>query len=428
MTDTQGKSFESLDYFTDESIIDDPVPYFEFLTSQGPVWREPYHGMVVVTGHAEAMEVYRHPELFSSCNASTGPFCGMSPVDGAEDIDGLLRDSRDGMPLNQFMAFKDPPDHDKYRLLMARLFTPKQLRDNEDFMWRLADQQLDQFVPEGRCEFIHEYSEPFTIMVVADLLGVPEDDRRRLCNALSSIPTTGAIVDEEVDPGAALSVPEEACIAYIEDRRLNPRDDVLTHLAQARFPDGSLPDVLDVAREASFLFVAGGETTTRLLGSALRFIAEDSDLQQRLRNDRALIPNFVEEMLRLEGPVKVHFRLARRRTTLGGVDIPAGATVMLAISAINRDPLHFDGPNELRADRANAQDQVSFSRGTHSCLGQSLARAESRISLERIVDRMGDIRLSEHEHGPADRRRFEYSRTFTFRGLNNLHLEFTPIL
>jgi cytochrome P450 len=423
----QGNSFESVDYFTDASIIDDPVPYFEFLTSQGPVWQEPHHGMVIVTGHAEAMEVYRHPELFSSCNASTGPFCGLSPVAGADDIDALLGDSRDQLPLNEFMAFKDPPDHEKYRGLMARLFTPKHLRDNEDFMWRLADQQLDQFVAKGRCEFIHEYSEPFTIMVIADLLGIPEADRRRLCDTLSSVPSTGAIVEEELDPGAALSVPEQACIAYIEDRRKDPRDDVLTHLAQARFPDGSMPDVLDVAREASFLFVAGGETTTRLLGSALRFIAENSDLQQRLRSNRALIPNFVEEMLRLEGPVKVHFRLARRRTTLGGVDVPAGATVMLAIAAINRDPQHFDVPNELRPDRTNAQDQVSFSRGTHSCLGQSLARAESRISLERIFDRMGDVRLSEDEHGPAGDRQFDYDRTFTFRGLSTLHLEFTPL-
>jgi cytochrome P450 len=423
----QGNSFESVDYFTDASIIDDPVPYFEFLTRQGPVCTEPHHGMVVVTGHAEAMEVYRHPELFSSCNASTGPFCGLSPVAGTDDIDALLGDSRDRLPLNEFMAFKDPPDHEKYRGLMARLFTPKHLRDNEDFMWQLADQQLDQFVPKGRCEFIHDYSEPFTIMVIADLLGIPEDDRRRLCDTLSSVPSTGAIVEEEVDPGAALSVPEQACIAYIEDRRKNPRDDVLTHLAQARFPDGSMPDVLDVAREASFLFVAGGETTTRLLGSALRYIAEDSDLQQRLRNNRALIPNFVEEMLRLEGPVKVHFRLARRRTTLGGVDIGAGTTVMLAITAINRDPRHFDDPNELLPDRSNAQDQVSFSRGTHSCLGQSLARAESRISLERIFDRMGDVHLSEHEHGRPNEHRFEYDRTFTFRGLRALHLEFTPL-
>jgi cytochrome P450 len=423
----QGNSFESVDYFTDASIIDDPVPYFEFLTSQGPVWREPHHGMVVVTGHAEAMEVYRHPELFSSCNASTGPFCGLSPVAGADNIDALLGDSRDQLPLNEFMAFKDPPDHEKYRGLMARLFTPKHLRDNEDFMWRLADQQLDQFVAKGRCEFVHEYSEPFTIMVIADLLGIPEEDRKRLCDTLSSVPSTGAIVEEELDPGAALSVPEQACIAYIEDRRKHPRDDVLTHLAQACFSDGSIPDVLDVAREASFLFVAGGETTTRLLGSALRFIAEDPALQQRLQNNRALIPNFVEEMLRLEGPVKVHFRLARRRTTLGGVDVPAGATVMLAIAAINRDPQHFDAPNELRPDRSNAQDQVSFSRGTHSCLGQSLARAESRVSLERIFDRMGDIRLSEDEHGPAGDRRFDYDRTFTFRGLRTLQLEFTPL-
>ena len=118
--------------------------------------------------------------------------------------------------------------------------------------------------------------------------------------------------------------------------------------------------------------------------------------------------------------------MARRTTTLAGVEIPAGRTLMLAIMAINRDPRRFDQPHEIRPDRANAEDQVSFSRGTHSCLGQNLARAESRISLERILDRMTDIKISDAEHGPVGARHYVYDPTFTFRGSKSLHLEFTP--
>jgi cytochrome P450 len=426
MADAEFTDFESVDYFNDPSIIDDPYPYFDFLQSKGPVWIEPHYGMAVVTGHAEALEVYRNPDLFSACNASTGPFTGLPVESGSDDVNALIESHRDQLPLNEYMAFMDPPRHQQYRLLLSRLFTPRHLKANEEFMWRAADRYLDDFVANGRCEFIHEFSEPFTIMVIADLLGVPEDDREELVKLLSTQPSTGTIDQGEFDPAAALALPHPAFTTYIEDRRREPRDDVLTHLALAKFTDGSTPELMEVVREGSFLFVAGGETTTRLLGSALLYLAENPEYQQTLRDDRELIPNFFEEMLRVSGPVKVHFRMTRRTTRLAGVEIPAGRAVMLAIMAINHDPRRFEQPHEIRPDRANAQDHVSFSRGTHSCLGQNLARAESRISLERILDRMTDIKISDAEHGPVGARHYVYDPTFTFRGLKALHLEFTP--
>ena len=160
---------------------------------------------------------------------------------------------------------------------------------------------------------------------------------------------------------------------------------------------------------------------------SMRHLAEHPEHQELLREDRDLIPNFIEEMLRLESPIKVFFRLARRTTTLGGVTIPAGTSVALFNGAANRDPRRFGDPNEVRLDRANAREQVAFSRGIHTCLGQSLARAEARVTLERVLDRMRDIRVSEAEHGPPDARRWEYLPTWLFRGLTELHLEFTPV-
>jgi cytochrome P450 len=174
------------------------------------------------------------------------------------------------------------------------------------------------------------------------------------------------------------------------------------------------------------VFAAGQETTVRLLTFSLRYIAEHPEVQDRLRSQRELIPTFVEEMLRLESPIKAHFRLARRTATVGGVRIAAGMTVMLVNGAANRDPRHFEAPTEVRLDRDNARDQLAFSRGVHVCLGQSLARAEGRVTLERVLDRMGDIAISEAAHGPADARRWEYLPTWLFRGLTALHLEFTP--
>jgi cytochrome P450 len=201
---------------------------------------------------------------------------------------------------------------------------------------------------------------------------------------------------------------------------------VLTNLALATYPDGSTPDVTSVVRTATFLFAAGQETTARLLASALKQLAEHPELQEQLRADHDRIPDFLEETLRLESPVKADFRLARRTTTVGGVEVAAGTPVMLLNGAANRDPRRFECPHEFQVDRPNAQSHIAFGRGVHSCPGGPLARAEARISIERILDRLHDIRLSEEHHGPAGDRRLDWEPTWILRGLTNLHLEFTP--
>jgi cytochrome P450 len=202
---------------------------------------------------------------------------------------------------------------------------------------------------------------------------------------------------------------------------------VLTGLATATFPDGSLPGVLDVVRVAANVFSAGQETTVRLLAAALQLLGERQDLQQLLRDDSARIPDFVEECLRMESPVKGDFRLSRTASTIGGIEIPAGSTVMVLNGAAGRDPRHFDDPAEFRVDRPNAREHLAFGRGPHSCPGGPLARAEARISIERLLARMGDIRIAESAHGPADDRHYEYAPTYILRGLQNLHVEFTPV-
>ncbi len=218
----------------------------------------------------------------------------------------------------------------------------------------------------------------------------------------------------------------ERITAYVEERRREPRADVLTGLATATFPDGSLPEAIEVARVAANVFSAGQETTVRLLGTALQTIGEHRDIQDRLRADPALVPGFVEECLRFESPVKGDFRLARTAVTVGGVDIAAGTTVMVLNGAAGRDPRRFDEPNEFRLDRANAKEHLAFGRGPHACPGGPLARAETRISIERLLERMGDIRISESAHGPAGARRYDYVPTYILRGLTRLGLEFTP--
>jgi cytochrome P450 len=219
---------------------------------------------------------------------------------------------------------------------------------------------------------------------------------------------------------------DEKFAQYIEDRRKSPRDDVLTSIATAKYPDGSTPEVVDVVRTATFLFAAGQETTAKLLGAALRVLGDRPDIQQRLRADRSLIPVFIEECLRMDSPVKSVFRMARKSTTLGETPVPAGTTVMVSPGAANRDPRRFENPHEFRLDRKNVREHIAFSRGIHSCPGAPLARVEGRVSIERLLDRLADIRISEAEHGPIDARDYTYEPTFILRGLTELNIEFTP--
>ncbi len=435
-------NFDEVDFFADASLLDDPYPYYEHLRSKCPVTPLDRHGVVAVTGIDEANRVYFDTDLYSSCNSVIGPFATFpEPLEG-DDIGPIIERHRHQLPLNEHMVTMDPPQHTQERAILLRLMTPKRLEQNETFMWRLADRQLDEFLANGQCEFISAYSQPFAMLAVADLLGVPESEHERFrlgfglsrppgnltgADDLTGSEPRGPLGDGEATDLNPISWLDDYFATYIEERRRAPRSDVLTGLALATYPDGSTPPVTNVVRTATFLFAAGQETTARLLATAMRYLCEHPELQEELRAHRDRIPNFLEEALRIESPVKADFRLTRRATTLGDVAIAPGTPVMLLNGAANRDPRRFECPAEFRLDRSNAREHIAFGRGAHSCPGAPLARAEGRISIERILDRMRDIRLSDEHHGPTGARHFDYEPTWVLRGLRSIHIEFTPI-
>jgi cytochrome P450 len=379
--------------------------------------------VLAITGHQEALAVYKDP-AFSACVSVVGPFVGLPFEPEGDDISALLEQHRSRIPMSEHIVTQDPPEHTRTRGLLSRLLTPKRLKENEDFMWRLADQQLDRFVSRGACEFLADYARPFSGLVIADLLGIPAEDHdelRRLFSGNRSDRSRDDITTSEHNPLQWLN---DKFSAYIADRRRAPRVDVLTELAQAKYPDGSTPEIIDVARLATFVFAAGQETTAKLLGFALRALAEHPEMQAALRENRDRVPAFVEETLRTESPVKSHFRLACKTTSIGDIPIPAGSTVMLLPGASNRDSRKFLEPNKFHVERPNVREHIAFGRGNHSCPGAPLARTEAQITLNRILDRMSDIRISESVHGRAGSRRYTYEPTWQMRGLTNLHLEF----
>ncbi|MEZ0342577.1 cytochrome P450 [Mycobacterium sp. pV006] len=422
---TEQAAFDTIDYFTDESLVPDPYPYFDHLRSKCPVTQATPFNVMVVTGYEEALSVYKNPD-FSSCNSVAGPFSGMPFGPGeSDDVSDLIEQHRAAVPMSEHITSQDPPLHTRTRGLMNKLITPKRLKENEDFMWRLADQQLDTFVDRGHAEFLADYAKPFSLLVIADLLGVPAEDHEEF-KAAFALETVGELGKEAPTTHNPLQWLNDKFHAYIEDRRRTPREDVLTELAQAKYEDGSTPDIEDVMNLSTFLFAAGTETTTKLVSSAVRFMGDNPGFETMLRDDRGKIPSFLEETLRMESPVKSHFRMARRTTAIGDVEVPAGTTVMVLPGACNRDARKFPEPDEFQPDRPNVREQIAFIRGVHSCPGAPLARAEGRISLNRILDRMSDVTISEAHHGPIEARRYSYEPTFIMRGLAELHIEFKP--
>jgi len=433
---------DRIDY-TDPSLTSDPYRLLDYLAEHRPVYREPHHGVVMVTGHEEAIAVLRAPDVFSSSTIVAGP----DPISlfperpEGDDITEFVNAYRQYLPQNDQIVSSDPPSHTAQRALLMGLITPKRLKENEEFIWRLTDRQLDVILARGTAEIMADYAQPYTLLVIADLLGVPEEDHEMLLGRRGGNQMTlgerKSADEAEVGSGKghgdgeramghnSLEVFYDYFSARIAERRQQPLNDVLTGMAQALFPDGTVPEPIEVARIASNLFAAGQETTVRLIGTALRRIADEPETQVLLRAHRDLVPRFIEETLRSEGPILGEYRLAVKTTELGGVRIPAGTPVLLANGAANRDPRQFECPAEFRVNRENVRRHIAFGHGIHTCPGAPLARSEARITVERLLDRTTDIRINEETHGPAGRRRYDYMKTYMFRGLTSLHLDFT---
>src|ERR1700716_655182 len=278
----------SVDFFKDSRLTDDPYRFYEALRNKCPVSRENHYCVTMVTGWQEAVDVYNDEETFSSCISVTGPFPGFPvPLEG-DDVTELIVKHPDQIPFSDQLPTRDPPTHTNHRALLMRLITPKRLKENEDAMWQLADDILDTFLAPGEGEFIKGFAGPFTLQVIADLLGVPDEDRDELIVRLARGTHGGGLGNaEKTLTKTPLEDLYEIFAMYVEERRREPRDDVLSGLATATFPDGTMPEVGGVGGGAGNVFSAGQETTVRLLGTALKVIGDRQDIQRKLREDRS---------------------------------------------------------------------------------------------------------------------------------------------
>jgi len=403
------------DFFTDPELLQDPTPWYAALRERGPVWREPCRGVVVLSGIEEIVATYNDHARFSAAVAALGPLVPLPQPEAKETWREVIERRRSEIPMGEMLTSIDPPRHTRERSLAGKLFTPNRLKENEAFMETLADELSDEIAGRGELEFGAAYARPFTLLVIADLLGVPHEDHEQFRRWLGAGRDNVGNPEGEHRGDQVFTNLAPYFTRYIEKRRTEPGDDVMSRLAHFRYPDGALPEVAEVVRLASIFFAAGQETTARLLAAGMRVLAERPALADELRSDPSGIANFVEECLRLEGPIKSTFRLALEDTRIGDVEIAAGTLVMGSIGAANRDPRVFDDPDRFDAKRRNARRNIAFGYGEHFCPGASLARAEARVSFERLLARLEDFEV-------VDPSALHYAETFIIRGLEALPL------
>jgi cytochrome P450 len=409
------------DYFTDPSVLLDPYEFLEGIRQNGPVVQMKSRDIIAVTGFQEAVEILSNTQDFSSV-INPDPIAPLRFEPEGDDITQQVLASMGTGPMDLMVSY-DGKQHRDTRSLLNPLFVPSRLKANEEYMRDLADRMVREMVAKGGCEAITEVATPYVTYVIADLLGVPAEDREEFRKLIDSAPPPGnmeAPTEGEVHP---LMIMAGYFMRYMSERKAAAQGDLLTELATASYPDGAEVPLMEAVKNAMFLFAAGQDTSAKLIGNSLRILCEDAALQAELRADHAKIGPFLEEVLRLEGSTKTTFRLAQRKTKIGDMEIPAGKKIVVFVSAANRDPRRWEDPHAFKLSRPKIREHLAFGRGAHVCAGAPLARKEVEVLYQKLFEHTSVIRLSEAHHGPKDARKIDYEPSYIIRGLSNLHVE-----
>lgn len=416
------------DYFTDYEIARAPYAWFEAARQLGPVCQPPGRDYLVVTGFDEIREVLLNADDFSSAIALQGAAAPLPFEVAGSDISDLVRQHQADFQGGNILVNIDGEQHSRLRSLVNRLFTPSRLKANEEYMADYADEMVRSVVKQGRVKLMSQVATPYVTVVVADLLGVPKEDQQLFMDAIAASPVPGNL-DGDLEFDAAthpFAIMGMHFAGFVMARVENPQDDILSELANAQLPDGSKPSPLDVVTLGMFMFGAGQDTSAKLLGTSMKYLIDQPGLQDSLRQDRSLIPAFVEEVLRIEGSTKQTARLATRDTKIGDYPVPAGTRILLALSAGNRDSGRWPEPEDFELGRDRIKEHLAFGRGAHTCSGAPLARVEMRVMLEKFLEHTAHIDLDEDVHGNKGQREFDYEPSFIIRGLSELHLKLAP--
>ena len=399
-------------------VLECPYPYYERVREEAPVHQTPL-GFWAVSRYEDVLSVVRNPEMFSSL-AQSNSFVTPPPPE-------VIEIAKQGYPRVNTLLSNDPPSHTQFRNLVNKAFLPKRVAQLEDSIRKIANDLIDAFINDGKVDLVEQFAVGVPLTVIADALGVDRADMPKFkkWSDDSVAPLSGMLTPErQIECAHSRIEFQKYMVDRVREREENLRDDLLSDLVQARFDSGeragegmTMPEMLDVIAQ---LLVAGNETTTKLIAAATLMLVENPEQMAKVRADHSLIPNLVEEALRMEAPVQMLPRFTKDDVEVGGVVIPKGSVVMAMYGCANRDGGKYPNPDMFDIERDNARTQLAFGQGPHFCVGAALARSEARIAFELLLSRLNNIALANVDT-PTHR-----ELSMTLRGLTNLHLTFTP--
>ena len=378
-----------------------PYEAFRELRRRAPVAWHPYKdgpGFLALTGYDEVQAVSRDSATWSS--QAKGVSYEISPED--ESSLGLI------------MLQMDPPKHTEFRKLINKGFTPRQVARLNDHIGDMARQIVDDVIERGECDFVDDVAGALPSYVIAEMLGIPLEDGRRLYE-LSEILNSGYVVGDSAIEQAVIQMYQYSA-ELAARKRADPGDDIATSLLQAEVNGRSLTD-LEFNLFFMLLMNAGGDTTRNLVASGVLALIKHPAERQRLDADPSLMPTAIEEMLRYTSPVTVFLRTATKDTELRGIPVKAGERAAIFYPSANRDETRFADPDRFDVSRAPNPHLAFGGGGTHFCLGANLARVEASAIIPEVLSRMNGLELA----GPVER-----VRSYLINGIHSMPVRFTP--
>jgi cytochrome P450 len=372
-----------------KEMLADPHPAYRAMRERGRVIRDPSGTHWVVTGYDETKQVLTDARFGEAAGRGGRIRVSLTNIEGPDGLLGRV----------ETMLSSDPPEHTRLRRLVSKAFTPRSIELLRLRIQEIVDGLLDGL--EGRAEFdlISELAWPLPITVIAEMLGVPAEDRASFKRWSDEMVATlgGRSVGPAVFEQARQANRElaEYFSRVVAERRASPRDDLISGLVAAE-EQGQVLSEDEILGTLALLLVAGNETTTHLIGNGMLALFENPDEMARVRDDPKLLPSAVDELLRCAGPVLTTRRVARADVEVGGQKIARGEVVVTTVAAANRDPRKYADPDRLDVSRS-AADHVAFGDGIHFCLGAPLARAEGEIAIGSLLRRFPRLRLLDEE-------------------------------
>jgi len=391
-----------------------PYPFYHELRSVDPVHWDEAMGFWALTRFADVMSVFHDPRF----SRAQGLMAGMNRLPEAErERARPVYDS-----FSKSITYSDPPYHTRLRGLANKAFTPRAVEQMRPYIQRIVDELLDavQTAGRGRMDVIRDLAQPLPLIVIAEMLGLPTEERARFKQWSDDQFAVFGVVRRA--PGlmekAAQSLTEltDYVTTLSEQRRQSPSPDLLSALVAAE-EDGHHLTRAELVANVAQILAAGHETTTNLIGNGVLALLRHPDQMQKLRDDPALINSAVEEIMRYDNPVQVVYRSAAEEVELGGKRIGQGQLVNLVLGAANRDPAQFEAPDRFDLSRRESK-HVGLGLGIHFCLGAPLARLEGQMAITTLLHRMPSLRLE------ADVDVLEWQESPTFRGLKALPVAF----